>query len=1586
MFLCLLVLGSVGAGAGTGTAATPPSVSYGSASVTPTTLDAGSAVNASVVVSNTGDSVGVYNVSVSVDGTVEQWTNGTIGAGVTRTVTVTETLWETGDRTVTVAGGGASATETVTVRAANPTYHGGPENLGHYPDQYGPTSEPVEAWSVSDGTPHVMQPTIVDGTLYTAFHDGGKLYALDPETGEEHWNATPGGGSGSTWTTPAYANGVLYLGSNDYKLHAIDADTGDELWNYSTQTNVRSAPAVVDGVVYFGSNDGNVTAVNATTGEELWYYTMYQPVLVESNPAVVDGVVYVGAYDANVTALDAETGQVRWRYTLRDESQSDPTVAQDTVYIGSDSTMGETSGVGAVHALNATDGTERWHYNVSGDVDAGQVYADGVVYAGSRGGDLVALDATTGQRIWNVTGSDFRGAPVVAGDVLYISDFGNQTVHAFDATDGTELWQYDSPTGYTYPTVLAWNGFLYYGSGSHFYALEQPAPAITNVAVTNPSGQDVQVAFDSDSQLVNISVSISGAGSATLTGSDFTETGSVGSYTYTATYAGGSDGTYTATVDTAEDSDAKDGGDGESDSVTVDTTAPTVSGYTVSNPAGQDVTVSFNASEQLGTVEATVSGAESATLTLGDFTETDNGGSYTYTATYAGSSDGEYTVGLDTAEDTSGNDGAGGESASVDVDTTAPTISDYLVSNPSGSDVQVSFDASEQLVTVDGTVSGTESASLSTGDFTETDNGDGTYEYTTTYAGGSDGSYTVTLDHANDSVGLDGAGGESASVTVDTVAPTISNITVTNPDAQNVTVSFQSNEQLGTMLVGIDGAEFASLSLANFTESGSGPYTYTATYEGGSDGNYGATVYSATDAAGNDGARGQSASVPVGTAVVSSSVEHVAGTEPDMANVTLDSWFAGGLLQVQAKNATADFGDFDTGPDYELAGLGADETTVIRATVTVQNTTPRVLIGSAHDATWTRTNNGNGTWTVVIEGSPAAVDSYFEADGSSPSSWPGTIRANESQDAAWTFAVDDLSTMSTTHRERLNGSIMTTDAQEFGSPRYDDSGPNDRIGLHVKGPHFAEDGTNNTGFFEAYLPQALLDDWGVNATELAGELNGVSRNTTVTAVQGGGVRVDFGIHYSAADAAITVDTTAPTAVAGSNVTVEEGTAVSFDGSGSTDNVHVASHEWAFGDGTNATGETVQHTYGAPGTYTATLTVTDGGGATDTATVNVTVERASRSGGGRATVDEGDDNTDDTADDGDTIVTVDGGGETDEPTTTGGNDRLNVTVRNARANETVGIELVDDGDDDGQSEIGAEQPNVSVTGLGMNVTRDGDFTLNVTTVELPPAAAPSIDDRGSVHEPERLADGDRRFVESTGARPVGYVTVEHTISDDDVDDVGFTFEVSKRYLDDRGVDSNSLALYRDETTRWNQLPTTVVGETESHYRFEADSPGLSRFAIGVAEPVFEVSSAELDTGTTTVGEPVTLSVAVENIGNAAGTVTVPITVDGDRVATRTVDVDARSATTLTVELAPSEAGTHEVVVDGEPVGALVVEQESTTQPPTTAVQTTPPTTVADTTAPTDEAPADGGSGLPALPALGLAAALLAFVALGTWRRE
>jgi len=81
----------------------------------------------------------------------------------------------------------------------------------------------------------------------------------------------------------------------------LDAVTGEHVWNYTTGSGIHSTPAVADGKVYVGSTDGKVYCLNAITGAYVWSYRTGDGVF--SSPAVANGKVYVGSDDHRVYAF-----------------------------------------------------------------------------------------------------------------------------------------------------------------------------------------------------------------------------------------------------------------------------------------------------------------------------------------------------------------------------------------------------------------------------------------------------------------------------------------------------------------------------------------------------------------------------------------------------------------------------------------------------------------------------------------------------------------------------------------------------------------------------------------------------------------------------------------------------------------------------------------------------------------------------------------------------------------------------------------------------------------------------------------------------------------------------------------------------------------------------------------------------------------------------------------------------------------------------------------------------------------------------------------------------------------------------------
>ncbi len=195
------------------------------------------------------------------------------------------------------------------------------------------------------------------------------------------------------------------------------------------------------------------------------------------------------------------------------------------------------------------------------------------------------------------------------------------------------------------------------------------------------------------------------------------------------------------------------------------------------------------------------------------------------------------------------------------------------------------------------------------------------------------------------------------------------------------------------------------------------------------------------------------------------SVEHdgvpVAASDP-VWQVDLVSFEAGHDAQWNLKESGA----------YELSPASAGTWEV---TVDMGTTVPRVVYGTGRHGEVARTDDGDGTWTVLASAEPTLVATGCSA---SPYPWPCPATATDqalrlsAQMLDWHFWDDPV------QRAAFFGVDFWTNIEVTSFPpgvTYDDASGIAAMRLDFGAPHFQTDGTTEyRGHFETVLPNAFL--------------------------------------------------------------------------------------------------------------------------------------------------------------------------------------------------------------------------------------------------------------------------------------------------------------------------------------------------------------------------------------------------------------------------------------------------------------------------------------------------------------------------------
>ena len=285
-------------------------------------------------------------------------------------------------------------------------FRANPQHTGEYRNG-GSVLTNTELWRFQTEGDVSSSPAVANGVVFVG-SDDGHLYAIDAVTGTEIWRFRTGD---LVYSSPAASNGIVYSGSDDDHLYAIDAVSGTEIWRFRTEADVTSSLAASNGVGYFGSDDGDLYAIDAVTGTEIWRFETDGD--VSSSPAVANGVVYVGSDDGYLYAIDAVAGTEIWRFRTDGDVYSSPAVANGVVFVGSDD--------GHLYAIDAVTGTEIWRFRTDGDVSSSPAVSNGVIYIGSNDGCLYAIDGMEGTEVWRLkTGNKVYSSPAVSNGIVYV--------------------------------------------------------------------------------------------------------------------------------------------------------------------------------------------------------------------------------------------------------------------------------------------------------------------------------------------------------------------------------------------------------------------------------------------------------------------------------------------------------------------------------------------------------------------------------------------------------------------------------------------------------------------------------------------------------------------------------------------------------------------------------------------------------------------------------------------------------------------------------------------------------------------------------------------------------------------------------------------------------------------------------------------------------------------------------------------------------------------------------------------------------------------------------------------------------------
>ena len=173
-------------------------------------------------------------------------------------------------------------------------------------------------------------------TLFIQYDNSNafKVIALDMATGAERWSKTRTERY-SSWSSPVIVtvnnNPQLILIGNP-GVTAYNPNNGEQLWRVECMSGEpATSPAFANGVVYVGTEYATMTAINATDGSILWQDNEFLPEI--ASPVALRDFVFIATTYGVVATFNAQTGEVMKYMELNTSFDSSPIIVENKIYL-----------------------------------------------------------------------------------------------------------------------------------------------------------------------------------------------------------------------------------------------------------------------------------------------------------------------------------------------------------------------------------------------------------------------------------------------------------------------------------------------------------------------------------------------------------------------------------------------------------------------------------------------------------------------------------------------------------------------------------------------------------------------------------------------------------------------------------------------------------------------------------------------------------------------------------------------------------------------------------------------------------------------------------------------------------------------------------------------------------------------------------------------------------------------------------------------------------------------------------------------------------------------------------------------------